>query len=117
MNCGVYCAVEYLKQLKISSKVLELIVKELEQRLVEGLSIYDLLQVLNKYGYHLAAYHSRFKAFKTPYIIYLRRQKHYLLVTKENEQYYVWDQKIGKQKVKPFILRLIYQGIVILNST
>ena len=116
MNCGVYCAIEYLKQLNIGSADLEIAAKELEERLNNGLSIYDLTEVLNKYDYPLEAYRSKFKAFKTPYIMYLRKQKHYLLVTKESGQYYVWDQKIGKQKVSLFILRIIYQGIVILDA-
>ena len=117
MNCGVYCAIEYLKQLNISSKVLEILIKELEERSKDGLNIYDLIEVLNNYGYPLKAYRSRFIAFKTPYIMYLPRQQHYLLITKEENQYYVWDQRIKKRKVHPLILKFIYQGIVILNST
>lgn len=116
MNCGVYCAIEYLKQLNINPSELEIITGKLLERLNEGLSIYDLIEVLTRYGYPLKAYRSKYKAFRTPYIIYLKHQKHYLLVTKEKEQYFIWDQKIGKQKVRPFILKIIYQGIVILNA-
>lgn len=108
MNCGVICLLEYLKELGLESDE----VKESLMRYVRYpyVSMYEMMEVLQPFGIEMEAYHWNKIDKKGPYLIYLKKQKHFMLVKQVGWMVTLFDQRIQNVKIPYFLYRFLYQG-------
>lgn len=108
MNCGIVCLIEYIKMLEQDS---EEVIAVLNQYLdCTFLSIYDLMNILKEHDILLEAYYWKKIDRKGPYIIYLKKQKHFILVKQVGLMVTLYDQRIKNVKIPFLLFWLLYQG-------
>ena len=111
VHCGLKCVEEYYSSI---NKSFEAVSKEITARECEcGISVYDLVECLRNDGISANAYKCFFMYLKAPYIIYLPKQKHFMLVKKIGWMVEIHDSNFGSKTI-PFIVYLfIYQNYII----
>ena len=111
MRCGIECVSEYLKLLDVE---VSFPISELEHRMTpKGISIYDIINVLEKHCIEAHVYKCFFVCPKPPFIVYLSRKKHYLLVKKTGLFVELFDNNVGWIKIPVFIYFFISKRYVI----
>ena len=101
MNCGIYCLQEYLKLYHIEH------VFPYDRHEISMLELVDLLKELSieSNGYYCK------KVYKdAPYILYLPKQRHFMLVKKIGWFVLLSDQNVKDIYVPYFLYKFIYQG-------
>ena len=101
MNCGIYCLQEYLK---LYGMDFEFTYDK------EEISMLDLVNILDELEIKAEGYYSKKICLEDPYIVYLPKQRHFMLVKKIGWFVLICDQNIKDVYIPYFLFKLIYQG-------
>ena len=101
MNCGVYCLQEYLKLYDI---------EHIFQCDKPEISMLDMVNLLNDLSIEAYGYYCKRVYKNSPYILYLPKQKHFMLVKKIGWFVLLCDQNVKDIYVPYFLFKFIYQG-------
>ena len=101
MNCGIYCLQEYLKLYKIDYAI------TYEK---DEISMLELVEILKEYNIESNGYFCKRVCKEAPYIVYLAKQKHFMLVKKIGWFVLLCDQNIKDVYIPYFLFKFIYQG-------
>ena len=101
MNCGVYCLLEYLKLYDIHVSI-EYHDKEI--------SMLSLIKILEEYDIKAEGYYLKSVFKDAPYILFLPKQRHFMLVKKIGWFVLICDQNVKDVYIPYFLYKLIYQG-------
>lgn len=113
MNCGIYCAIEYMKLLKIEDYSILCDLKERTSK--KGLSVFDMTDVFQNHGYNLRAFRYERQPDAFPYIMFLPDISHYVLVEKRNRFTVVINDSIGlRRKVPVVIFHFIFSKYILM---
>ena len=100
MNCGIICLQEYLQVLGISIEL------HYEQ---DWISMLELKEILESYQIQANGYYSLLAPKEAPYIIFLPKQKHFMLVKKVGWMVHLFDQNIKDIQIPYVLFLFIYQ--------
>ena len=101
MNCGLYCMHEYVKDYGIRLDVVWY---------KEYMSMLEMKELFERYGVYANGYYSSKICKQAPYILYLPKQKHFMLVKKVGWFVTLCDQRVGEIRIPYVLYWLIYQG-------
>ena len=104
MNCGIYCLQEYLKLYDIQCSF---------HYDKSEISMLELVQLLDNLSIEANGYYSKRVYKNAPYILYLPKHKHFMLVKKIGWFVLLSDQNIKDLYVPYFIYKFIYQGYLL----
>ena len=111
MRCGIESVREYLKLLNVDYT---LVVEELDKRVTEnGVSVYDIIDVLGNYEIEAHAYKCFFVYPNAPFIIYLFSKKHYILIKRVGLLVELFDINVGWVKIPLIVYFFINKRYII----
>ena len=101
MNCGIYCLKEYLKLYDIEVDL------NYEKPVI---SMLEIVNILKQMQIEASGYYCKHVLHEEPYIIYLPKQKHFMLVKKIGWFVHLCDQRVHSVWLPYFLYLFIYQG-------
>ena len=111
MRCGIESVREYLKLLNIDYKF---VVEEFEKRVTaDGISVYDIVDVLGNYDVEAHVYKCFFVYPKAPFIIYLSNERHYILIKRIGLLVELFDNNVGWVKIPIIVYFFLSKRYVI----
>ena len=114
MDCGIICIKYLLDYLNIND---ERTVLELSKLINDkGLSVYNIVTILNQYHIRINAYKTYRLKHKTPYIMLLRGFKtgHYIVILEVRKfSVIIFDPVLKERKVNKLLLYLKFSFIIL----
>ena len=108
MNCGIFCVKKYFELIGYDGSE---ILRQLQSHVCnKGLSVLDIVDVLNRNGFECMAYYDRKVSYDFPYIMYDGINHHYYLVAGSDGRYvYMFDRNLGEIRLFHWFFRFIWR--------
>ncbi|MBQ3385357.1 MAG: hypothetical protein IJG59_09140 [Erysipelotrichaceae bacterium] len=107
MNCGIFCVRKYFELISYDGSE---IIRQLQSHVSNrGLSVLDIVDVMNRNGFECVAYYDRKVCYEFPYIMYDAVYHHYYLVADGDDRYvYIYDRNLGEMRLFRWFFRFIW---------